>query len=158
MDFFRPYIDLAYWNHGYFFFAPNPGPSHLLKCRLYWDDGRQPMELWFPDRQRQWPRLFYHRHFMLAEQLHMLFVPAEMPADFPDPEGWRRQRAAYEARRAAFIEHLRHRYGAARVEMVRVEHRPLTPDERMAGMALTDPRTYRELPEEVPGPVGEELP
>ncbi len=147
MDFFRPYIDAAYWNHGYFFFAPNPGPSHVLKCRLYWNDGRPPEELWIPDRHRQVPRLFYHRHFMLAEQLHMLFVPPAPPEDFPDREAWRRQRAAYEVRRKAFIDHLRHRHGASRVELVRVEHRPFSPEECLAGMALTDPRLYQELPE-----------
>src|SRR5262249_44997980 len=26
---FRPYLDAAYLNHGYHFFAPEPGPSHL---------------------------------------------------------------------------------------------------------------------------------
>lgn len=148
MRFFRPYIDWAYWNHGYFFFAPNPGPSHLLRCRLEFDDGRQPEELWIPDRKRHRPRLLYHRHFMLAEQLHMLFVPQQMPADYPAPDQWRAQRSAYLARRAAFEEHLRRRYGAARVQITRVEHRPFSPEECLSGMPINDPRLYVDLPED----------
>lgn len=157
MNFFRPYIDWAYWNHGYFFFAPNPGPSHLMRCRLEFDDGRPPLELWYPDRKRQRPRLLYHRHFMLAEQLHMLFVPEEPPPDYPSPDGWRGQRAAYVARRAAFIEHLKHRYGASRVSLVRVEHRPFSPEECLRGVAINDPSFYQDLPETVadlPAPGG----
>jgi hypothetical protein len=29
-----PYVEFMYLSHGYAFFAPNPGPSHLLECEL----------------------------------------------------------------------------------------------------------------------------
>jgi hypothetical protein len=29
-----PYVDFMYLSHGYAFFAPNPGPSHLLECEI----------------------------------------------------------------------------------------------------------------------------
>ncbi len=28
------YVDFMYLSHGYAFFAPNPGPSHLLECEI----------------------------------------------------------------------------------------------------------------------------
>ena len=37
----RPYINAADLNHGYRFFAPDPGPSHLVRYHLQWADGRQ---------------------------------------------------------------------------------------------------------------------
>jgi hypothetical protein len=53
---FRPYIDVAFLNHGYAFFAPNPGPSHLLRARVTLGPPREPVEETFPDLQEQWPR------------------------------------------------------------------------------------------------------
>jgi len=29
-----PYIEFLYLSHGYFFFAPNPGPNHILEFRF----------------------------------------------------------------------------------------------------------------------------
>src|SRR5688500_1322829 len=40
---FRPYLGALYLDHGYFFFAPNPGPSHLVDYKVEFDDGRQPV-------------------------------------------------------------------------------------------------------------------
>ena len=36
---FRPYLEAAYLDHGYAFFAPDPGPSHLVRYELEFDDG-----------------------------------------------------------------------------------------------------------------------
>ena len=30
----QPYVDAMFLNHGYFFFAPNPGPSHLVQYEV----------------------------------------------------------------------------------------------------------------------------
>jgi hypothetical protein len=148
MNGLRPYIDMMYLNHGYFFFAPEPGPSHLLRCRLEFDDGREPVELTFPDRRKQWPRLLYHRHFMLSEQLNSLFIPADPPEDAPElRDAWRRQRAVYETRRESFVNHLRHRHGASHVSLTRVQHRPPAHAEVLEGLRLTDPSLYRDLSE-----------
>lgn len=148
MNTLRPYIDMMYLNHGYFFFAPEPGPSHQLRCRLEFADGREPKELLFPDRRQQWPRLLYHRHFMLSEQLNSLFIPENPPTDEPEiMEVWRRERALYQVRRQSFEDHLRIRHGAADVTIVRVEHRPPSHAEALEGVSLTDPRLYRDLSE-----------
>ena len=37
--FFRPYLQAAFLNHGYKFFAPDPGPSHLVRYELTMADG-----------------------------------------------------------------------------------------------------------------------
>jgi len=63
-----PIHQALYLSHGYRFFAPDPGPSHLLVYRLHYPDGRV-MEKRFPDSERISPRLRYHRWFMHSETL-----------------------------------------------------------------------------------------
>jgi hypothetical protein len=152
METLRPYIDFAYLNHGYFFFAPNPGASHLVRYRAVFDDDRPPLELTFPDRQRHWPRLLYHRHFMLSEALNSNFVPPEIPPESisdPDQQArWRRQREVYEAMWASYRRHLIAAHGATHVELTRIEHRPPTPWEWVAdGKRLRDADLYSDMPE-----------
>ena len=55
--------------HGYRFFAPNPGPSHLVQYKITRSDGTQ-QESFFPDRETIHPRLLYHRWFMLSETVY----------------------------------------------------------------------------------------
>lgn len=54
--------------HGYRFFAPEPGPGHLLIYRGVRGDGSS-FEGQFPDAENHWPRLLYHRWFMLSETI-----------------------------------------------------------------------------------------
>ncbi|QDU31717.1 hypothetical protein ETAA8_68770 [Anatilimnocola aggregata] len=84
---FRPYIGALYLDHGYFFFAPNPGPSHLVKYKVEFADGeRAPIEGRFPDLQQQQPRLKYHRHFMIAEAYNNQYTsPVAPPEPSPPP-------------------------------------------------------------------------
>jgi hypothetical protein len=169
----RPYIGAMYLDHGYFFFAPNPGPSHLVDYKVEFDDGRPPVTGRFPDLKTERPRLLYHRHFMLAEALNNRFVPPEPPPE-PSPPPltatggekavyqaarrnherqvamWRHARRQYEAMRKSFEEHLKDEYGGQRVTLTRVEHALPTPDEvELGGRKLNDPDTYRELPETI---------
>jgi hypothetical protein len=71
--FFRPYLDAAFLNHGYHFFAPEPGPSHLIRYELTFSDGHAESGV-FPDPAMHQPRLNYHRHFMLTEFANQLAV------------------------------------------------------------------------------------
>ena len=64
----RPIHQSLYLGHGYRFFAPNPGPSHIIQYSIETKDGNQ-IEGKFPDRNQHWPRLLYHRWFMLSESL-----------------------------------------------------------------------------------------
>jgi len=174
----RPYIALMYLDHGYFFFAPNPGESHLVRYELEFADGREPIVGEFPDQHEQWPRLLYHRHFMLSETLHNFYRPTQGPPEPPPPSDdsrrarrahdrdvdlWQRLHADWEMRRALYKQlqesiggHLKHQYGASDVILIRREHRPLDPPEVSEDrMKLTDEATYRNLPEV---PAAEELP
>ncbi len=66
--FLAPIHQALYLSHGYRFFAPDPGPSHLLVYRLHFPDG-EVRERRFPDADKLSPRLRYHRWFMLSETL-----------------------------------------------------------------------------------------
>jgi hypothetical protein len=162
MNALRAYIDAAYLNHGYFFFAPNPGPCHLVRCRLEHDAGPEADEWSFPDRQRQWPRLLYHRHFMLSESLNSRYVPAEPPPEIRGDEGqmaaWRERRRQYELLRESYREHLCAAHGCARTDLIRVEHRQPTPFEFEDGLRLENPSLYRDLSDDVPAAPLEVLP
>jgi hypothetical protein len=59
-----------YVNHGYRFFSPDPGDSTLVEFQSLLEDGSRRSET-IPNRGEggQWPRVFYHRHFMLTEFL-----------------------------------------------------------------------------------------
>ena len=77
---FRPLIGALGLSHGYRFFAPNPGPGHSIRWQITdadWQmtdaDGKQLTGL-IPDASTDWPRLLYHRRFMIPEKL-AAFVP-----------------------------------------------------------------------------------
>jgi hypothetical protein len=127
MNLFAPYIDIAFLNHGYAFFAPNPGPSHLVRARIEFDDGRDPIEETFPDLDRQWPRLLYHRHFMLSEQLTAQYQPPQLPPEISQEpelaERWQTARRMYELKWRSFEEHLATKYDTTHVTLTRVRHR-----------------------------------
>ena len=147
-----PYIEFAYLNHGYFFFAPEPGPSHLMEFRMAMPDKRQ-VSLVLPDKTRQWPRLLYHRHFMLAEFLHQLHVPPLQPEVVGDDErfarDWQAERALYERVRDSMTQHVAANYGAEQVQVERLEHRLPSDDEVFRlRLPLNAPELYLRLPDD----------
>lgn len=77
---FRPYIGMLYLWHGYRFFAPDPGPGHSLRWTLVTESGAV-REGTIPDAENDWPRLLYHRRFMIPEKLSGMIPPLEAPAD-----------------------------------------------------------------------------
>jgi hypothetical protein len=162
-DAFQPYINFAYLDHGYFYFAPNPGPSHLVRYEVEMGEGEAPVVGVFPElypkRPRiigtQQPRLLYHRHFMLAESLQAAFTPPEPPDDLPDDpelrramlESWKQRRQSYEMLKHSFEGRLSAAHGGRPVKIVRLEHRQPTPVEFREGLEIDDQRLYRDLPE-----------
>ena len=122
------YGEMLYLNRGYAFFAPDPGPSHLVQAS-YIDAGGDRVEEMFPDRDRHWPRLMYHRHFMLTEFLHEIYQPPGPPADLAevDPEAaslWAAARRRYETVRQSYTDHLNSsRIGSKDLAIRRLEHR-----------------------------------
>ena len=64
-----PLHRMLFLGHGYRFFGPDPGPGHLVVYRVT-DAQEQLTEGRFPDREQHWPRLLYHRWFMLSETIY----------------------------------------------------------------------------------------
>jgi hypothetical protein len=136
--FYRPYLEITYLNHGYKFFGPDPGPSHLVRYDLELVDGSHRTGT-FPDRAEHWPRLLYHRHFMLSETIMNFAGPGDprLPwEDQPLSQGQREFARAY-------ARHLLAKHGARRVTLDLVEHLIPDPKDVLNGMKLDDSRLYR---------------
>lgn len=150
---FEPYLQAAFLNHGYRFFAPNPGPSHLIRYELIDADG-QATSGRFPNLSEHQPRLLYHRHFMLSETIFSLTRPiTDPPANFTSVEEHEAyERDAKAAREisepllTAVARDLKQRHGAQRVKLFMVQHDIPRPDQTAAGMKLDDPSLFREQP------------
>lgn len=123
------YLDALYINHGYHFFAPSPGPGHIVRYRVSDDDGQTIVEGEFPDRDAYWPRLRYHRHFMLSDQ-------AELPLLRREPQS--AQRTVLEA----YARHLLREHNGSQAQLTRVRHYMLSPEESEQGTALDAPHKY----------------
>lgn len=154
----QPYSQWLYMDHGYFFFAPNPGPAHLIQCNLAPtelvtkadDKPEQPLPpsdtlIIFPNRHQQWPRLSYHRHFMLSEFYNSRYAPKQVTEELKkDPafmEQWTFDRALYDQIQSSITKSLRHSTGATKVELRRVER--LIPEVEQVlreGWGIDDPR------------------
>ncbi|MCC9605067.1 hypothetical protein LOC68_24820 [Blastopirellula sp. JC732] len=146
---YEPYLRTVFLkDHGYRFFAPNPGASHLVRYELLDADGKKLGEGRFPNLEVHWPRLLYHRHFMISESLNnVTSIPAEAPpADAPADV-----RASYEKAvrlRDSYFEsiarYLAYHYDAPQVKLILIEHGIPHPLDVAEGMPLSDPSLYRE--------------
>jgi hypothetical protein len=142
------YGQFLYIDRGYAFFAPDPGPSHLIQAAIT-DSSGQRIEQMYPDREQQWPRLLYHRHFMLSEFMDEIYQPPGPPQelielDREEAELWVRSRARYEHVRQSVVEHLKAENPGHDIAIRRIEH--LIPDViefQREPIALTDQRLYQ---------------
>ena len=121
------YGQFLYMNRGYAFFAPDPGPSHLMQAAITDPQGNR-QEVMYPDLRQQWPRLLYHRHFMLTEYLN-----------FHDYNVQVQLCESYQA-------HLRQKHQVEEVTITKVEH--LLPSEFhiLEGGSLEHPELWVEIP------------
>jgi len=110
------YLDALYINHGYHFFAPEPSNGHLIRYQVFDSGGRVMKEGEFPNKQDNWPRLLYHRYFMLADQCE---VGAETEAE---SRRWQEDFLKGYAKQI-----LRENPGADSVRLKRVVHYSLRP-------------------------------
>jgi hypothetical protein len=144
----RPYLQLVFLNHGYHYFAPEPGPSTLLSYTLEWDDGRTEQGM-IPNRGIH-PRLLYHRYFMLTEFLNFigLGLDPDAPQDSADPADPADPAAQAEQGQwlRAYARHLCHAHGANSVVLTRVVRTLPTMEEVRDGMSLADPQHVTETP------------
>jgi hypothetical protein len=128
----RPYLEVLFLNHGYHFFAPDPGPSHLVRYELKFDDGRIEAGV-FPDKTQHKPRLLYHRHFMLSEFLNNLAIDESRPELF---------RAVTQS----YSEHLRQQHHAAEVTLYLRRHYLPSPQHVSSGKRLDAIELFAERP------------
>ena len=75
-----PLVHAFALDHGYRFFAPNPGPGHSIRWHVSLPDGSTASGS-IPDRDGDWPRLLYHRRFMVAEKIADAIPPADLPEE-----------------------------------------------------------------------------
>jgi hypothetical protein len=147
--FYQPYIEANDLNHGYKFFAPDPGPSHLVEYELAFDDGRAAQFGTYPNLDRQTPRLLYHRHFMMTEALNWMYAPAKAPEEFKDDptaiRQWQARRDVFDSYVQSWADHLRTLHGAASVKLTLVRHHLASPEEVKQGRRLNQKDYYERL-------------
>ena len=136
----EPYTTFFFLNHGYSFFAPEPGPSHLVHFQAEVDG--KTIEGVFPDLKEQWPRLLYHRHFMLSETLNARFRPEGAEDDV-----LKAQRQSYLHLRKSIENHLAKKHSASKVTVTRILHDVPPLDVFRQGQRLDDPTLLRKLSE-----------
>ncbi|MCC7086372.1 MAG: hypothetical protein IT427_15325 [Pirellulales bacterium] len=143
---FSDYLNLAYLDHGYRFFAPSPGPSHLVRYELELPDGETRKGV-FPDLAHQWPRQIYHRHFMLSSKLFDYMTPPQLPADAPAEmrQRWQSVREVFKVVTRSYAQHLMYVTGADKVKLEFVQHNLPSPQDVLAGIKLSDPKLYQVL-------------
>lgn len=144
----KPYSQWLYMNHGYFFFAPNPGPSHLIQCTTENPD----QAFLLPSRDEHWPRLLYHRYFMLSEFYSSRYAPPQVSAeekkDLDYLQRWATDKELYDQIQSSIVSSLKHSRNKENIELRRVER--LQPDSQQVlkeGWTLNDPRLTSLLPE-----------
>jgi hypothetical protein len=121
-DVCQPYLQLLDLNHGYHFFAPEPDDSTLLAFEAERADGSV-VSGRIPNRDIV-PRLLYHRHFMLTEQ--MKDAPAELKDEWV----------------GSYAEHLCRKFGAVRVKLTGQIHHLASMEAVRTGTRLDDPSSF----------------
>ena len=148
-DLVAPYLHAAFLNHGYRFFAPDPGPSHLVRYQLEMPDGAT-VEERFPDPERHWPRLWYHRHFMVSESVFNVTEPyIAVPPEGSSPEErdrFLRARESTDRFVASIARYLLRQQGAQRAKLFLQAHVIPAPWDVADGMRLDDESLYEERP------------
>lgn len=120
----RPYNQFMFLNHGYHFFAPDPGASTLVSYVVD-QPGDAPVKGRFPDTSIE-PRLLYHRYFMLAENLGA-FHP-EMQAEIY----------------TAYARYFSEMHDSNSITLSLLSHNPSSIIRIQAGGELSDPETFIE--------------
>ena len=125
MDGYRlalPYNELLFLNHGYHFFAPDPGASTLISYAVP-RQGDAPVVGRFPNLSIH-PRLLYHRYFMLAENL------------------WAFDDETQAEIQKAYARHFSALHDSSAITLNRISHEPSSILRIQAGGKLDDPETF----------------
>ena len=125
MDGYRlalPYNELLFLNHGYHFFAPDPGASTLISYAVP-RQGDAPVVGRFPNLSIH-PRLLYHRYFMLAENL------------------WAFDDETQAEIQKGYARHFSALHDSSAITLNRISHEPSSILRIQAGGKLDDPETF----------------
>lgn len=156
-----PYVEWMYLDHGYFFFAPNPGPGHLVECSIVptvtGGQDAEPKKWIFPDKNELRPRLLYHRFFMLSEFYNDRFAPEDIPAEAKKDQEflnrWRFDRGFYESLQGSITRSIIHHHNAESVKLSRIERMLPESDQVLReNWKLNDPRLSSTLLETLVAP------
>ncbi|TWT41569.1 hypothetical protein [Botrimarina hoheduenensis] len=155
----RWYTDPLYLNHGYHFFGPEPPINQLMRYAVYDENGAELATGEFPNKSEQWPRLYYHRHMMLADQADL--APGQSIEE------------AVRLSLRSYARHLLRKHDGAEARVNCVRHALLDPQEVLRGVDPNAAETFlpvdsvieraRDLSTPLVGPVrgqggGESLP
>lgn len=121
-----PYNQLLFLNHGYHYFAPDPGPSTLISYQID-RPGDTAIKGRIPDVAIA-PRLRYHRYFMLAENI------------------WGFPETMQEPVFRAYAQHFAAKHNADQISLNVISHRPSSISRILAGGQLSDPEMFSEEP------------
>jgi hypothetical protein len=121
-----PYLQALYLNHGFHYFAPEPGSSNLVSWSVTRENGST-VSGRFPNFDIS-PRLMYHRHFMLSEVLGN-----SSPELQPDIV-------------RGFARNLLREHGGKAVSLSTIRHELSSMARVRAGGKLTDSDLYTEQP------------
>lgn len=132
-----PYLQFISMNQGNHFFAPDPGPSTLVTYVAELKDGRK-VTGQIPDRTTMQPRLLYHRHFMLTEQLAGLADAVDLDVET--------SKRLFDLHLRAIARQVCRQHGAQQVTLSRVTHVLREPEWAQAGMPLQHPENYQVKP------------
>lgn len=118
-----PYNEALFLNHGYHYFAPDPGASTLIAWEIP-REGDVPLVGRFPEVTIR-PRLMYHRYFMLAENV------------------WAFDEETQDEMLRAYAQQVAGQFGSDRISISRVRHEPSSIVRLQAGGRLDDPETFQ---------------
>lgn len=118
-----PYNEALFLNHGYHYFAPDPGASTLIGWEIP-REGEAPVVGRFPDVSIR-PRLLYHRYFMLAENV------------------WSFDDTTQQEMLKAYARHFAGHFGSDRISLSRISHQPSSIMRLQVGGRLDDPETFQ---------------
>lgn len=128
----RPLVGSLHLGHGYRFFAPDPGPGHSIRWTATLPDGSERSGL-IPDRSTDWPRLLYHRRFMVSEKIAAAMPPPEMPAEVRT-----RTKPDWQPLVKGVAAKLLAEQAATRVRLEMIEHYLPDPEDVIAGTTGAD--------------------
>jgi len=119
----RPLVGCLFLGHGYRFFAPNPGPGHSIQWTMQLANGST-LTGSIPDRDADWPRLLYHRRFMISEKIAAVVPPPDAPEEVRQ-----RGRGDWQPLVKDVAGQLLSRHGGSQVTLQMTEHYLPTPED-----------------------------